>query len=255
MLKNKLRIIGIIAVCSTIYAVSNKDNVAMAATTVIDKTSITGNSSVSWPTTFYPYKKNDGTNIYDPFENYNPGTDIVSDTTNVNNVAGNLPSVYVTSDGTTLFFRLRLDSDPRNLTAGGFRSSAWLLDIAAATENIDQSNPNYGKYTHRVSIGIDGKSPSEDYVYITDYQGNYVYKLYKTVGTTGNQSVPGTRVTPTGDGTSSYFLDIQIPINLITDLEQNQLGLSDPINSSRAVKLYFGTSQAANLAVINKDYD
>jgi len=115
LLRKKIKIIGLVAICSVMYSTTNKDNIAMAAgggsVTVIDKTAET--SEIAWPTTFYPYNKIDGTSILDPYEKYNQGTDIVSDINNVNGVAGNLPSVYVASNETTLFIRLRLDSDPR----------------------------------------------------------------------------------------------------------------------------------------------
>ncbi|KOA21436.1 bacterial Ig-like domain (group 1) [Clostridium homopropionicum DSM 5847] len=263
MLRKKIKIMGLVAICSVIYGTTNKDNIAMAAgggsVTVIDKTTET--SEVPWPTTFYSYTKVDGTLILDPYEKYNSGTDIVSSNTNINGVAGMLPSVYVASDETTLFIRLRLDNDPRDASAGGFGSSAWLLDIAA--EELTQGNPNYGKYMHRVSIGIDGKDPAKDYVYITDAQGSYVYKLFQTTGAKGSQSVPGTRIVPAEGnsgfnsgtvGTGPCFLDIQVPISLVTQLEKNELKIASPIMGSTSVKLYFGTSQAANLAVINKDY-
>ncbi|MBK1810420.1 tandem-95 repeat protein [Clostridium sp. YIM B02505] len=251
MIRKKAKIIGIIALCLVLYSPVSK--VAKATTVITDKTTITNNQSAPWPTKFYPYSKKDGTFISDIYEAYNPGTDLVSSDVLTKGQAGSLPSVYVASDGTNIFFRFRIDASPLAPTAGGFDTSVWQLVIAA--EDINNGSSSYGKYVQRVTIGIDGKNPSDDYVYITDGAETNVYKIFKAIsnGTAGQQVVPGTRVVK-AEGTDPYFLDFQIPISLITDFEKNALGLASPITGNTPVKLYFGTTRAGSISTINKDW-
>ncbi|QAA34848.1 tandem-95 repeat protein [Clostridium manihotivorum] len=251
MIRRRGKIIGLIALCLVLYSPVSK--VAKATTVVTDKTSITNNQSVAWPSKFYPYSKKDGTYIYDLYEAYNPGTDLVSSDVLTKGQAGTLPSVYVASDGTNIFFRFRLDANPLAPTSGGFDTSVWQLVVAA--EDINNGSSSYGKFVQRVTIGIDGKNPSDDYVYITDGAETNVYKIFKAIsnGTAGQQVVPGTRIVK-AEGTEPYFLDFQIPISLITDFEKNALGMTSPITGDTPVKLYFGTTRAGSISTINKDW-
>lgn len=183
---------------------------------------------VEFPNNFAPYTDENGTPIFDPGGDEHPiDVDITS---GVDRGVGYLPSVYVTSDDNNFFVRYRLKGDPYD-RKGGFLSTVWLVQIA------DSNN------VHQATIGLNGKSPHEDYVYVANANGTTVNKIYVT-SSNGN-SVPGTNIT--SDDNGHYFLDFQVPISEITKV-------APEINGDSKVKLFFGSSRAANLSVINKEW-
>ncbi len=188
-------------------------------------------SAAEWPEIFTPYADDDGTPIYDPGADVNPID--VDFTSGVDRGIGNLPSVYYASDGDNFFARFRLKGDPYD-RKGGFLSSVWLVQIAAGGE-------------HKATIGLNGKSPHEDYVYVANADGTKIHSIYRTAEAQqdGKTVVPGTRITAAENG--HYFLDIQVPISEITEVVPE-------ITASTDVQLFFGSSKAANLSVINKEW-
>ncbi|WP_096203068.1 S-layer homology domain-containing protein [Bacillus sp. FJAT-45350] len=187
-----------------------------------------GDTPKPWPTVFTPYTTGDGKSILDPGADVNPiDVDITS---GVDRGVGNLPSMYVASDGSNFFVRLRLKGDPYD-RKGGFLSSVWLVKLAVGGE-------------HKATIGVNGKSPHYDYVYVADSSGGNVQPIYVTP-TQGGNSVPGTEITPDGNG--HYFLDFQVPIERINEI-------APEITKTTPVQVFFGTSKAANLSVINKEW-
>ena len=66
---------------------------------------------------------------------------------------GKLPSVFVAGDGDDAFFRVRLASDPRDPTLGGFDAATWLIQIATGRDDAV-----------RVVVGVDGRSDTADTV-------------------------------------------------------------------------------------------
>jgi hypothetical protein len=182
---------------------------------------------VSFPEIFSPYTYSDGSYIFDPGADENPiDVDITS---GVDRGVGDLASTYVASDGTNFFVRLRLKGDPSD-RKGGFLSSVWLVKVAAGGE-------------HKATIGLNGKSPHYDYVYVADASGKNVQPIYVTE-VQGGSTVPGTNVTAAENG--HYFLDFQVPINRVTAIAG--------ITVETPVQFFFGTSKAANLSVINKEW-
>ncbi|HWC13905.1 MAG TPA: Ig-like domain-containing protein, partial [Actinomycetota bacterium] len=163
------------------------------------------------------------------------------------------------NDGTNAMFRIRVLGDPSS-TAGGFQSGQW--QVALATKGVTGvtgcSVDGTETWCHALTIGIDGKSPSVDRVYLILPDGNRETNVYTTSGS----SVPGTQVTATGAG--DYFVDFQVPIADITaHMNGTQCGgtLCDGtttkygvITAATEVRAFYGTSAAANIAVINKDY-
>ncbi|WP_423800214.1 Ig-like domain-containing protein [Neobacillus sp. SAB-20_R2A] len=186
-----------------------------------------GDTPANWPEGFAPYTNSSGVPIFDPASDVHPiDVDITS---GVDRGIGNLPSMYVASDDTNFFVRLRLKGNPYD-RKGGFLSSVWFVKVAVNGEA-------------KATIGLDGKSPHTDYVYIANADGTNVQPIYKT--TADGSTVPGTRITPAENG--HYFLDFQVPISRITDMVPS-------ITASTPVQFFFGSSKAANLSVINKDW-
>lgn len=194
-------------------------------------TSNQGDTSSAWPSVWNPYRHTNGTTINDVNGDINPtDADIASGA--CSGCAGASPSVYYYADGTTAFFRLRLATDPGATNKGGIFGTAYLVQIAV-------------NGTVQAVVGVDGKDNSADYVYVTNAVGSSVIPIYTYPWTGGSA---GVRLTNTGDGTGQFFLDFQVPISHLTTVS------GGAITSNTAIQMFFGSSQAANLAVINKDY-
>jgi VCBS repeat-containing protein len=186
--------------------------------------------TVSWSNvSFVPYLNNDGTVIYDPANEPGISPDDVDFSSGYSKGSGDKPSFYVGSDGANLFFRMRLHGEPYD-RKGGFLSSVWLVDIAQ-------------NGVHKATVGLNGKSPHEDYIYVTNATGTVLNKINTTDSSGSN--VPGSRIVEAENG--EYFLDFQVPISRITEIAPS-------ITANSTVQFFFGTSKAANLSVINKDY-
>ncbi|ANF97148.1 hypothetical protein AR543_14825 [Paenibacillus bovis] len=182
----------------------------------------------SWPASFTPYADRQGNVFYDPANEPGISPDDVDFQSGVSKGSGDKPSFYAAGDGSNLFFRIRLLGDPSD-SKGGFLSSVWMVQV------LQNGVP-------RATIGLDGKSPHEDYIYVSNATGSVIHYINKT--DSSGSKVPGTRVTE--DTNADYFLDIQVPVSALTDIDSN-------IKSSSILQFNFATSKAANLAVINKD--
>lgn len=187
------------------------------------------NSPANWPAVFTPYTDSNGNPIFDPGGDVNPVD--VDITSGVNRGVGNLPSLYYASDEENFFIRMRLKGDPYD-RKGGFLSSVWLVKLA------DSSGEP------KATIGLNGKSPHVDYVYVANANGTDVTRIYETP-TSGGNLVPGTRIVSAENG--HYFLDFQVPISAVSSISGGAIQANTP------VKLLYGTSKAANLSVINKE--
>ena len=148
--------------------------------------------------------------------------------------SGTLNSVYFNSNGTNAFFRIRLAGDPRKASAGGFQSTTYMLQIAV-------------NGVARVAVGLDGKNPQRDFVYVANADGTAHTEVYATpFNNAGGEFSAGARGLPDGNG--QYFVDWQVPLSRITQRSGGAITAYTP------VQLFFGTSQSANLAVLNKDF-
>ena len=185
--------------------------------------------SLTWPAIFTPYTTSDGKSIFDKAGEAGISPIDVDITSGTDKGIGNLPSVYHASDADNFYVRLRLKGNPYD-RKGGFLSSVWMVHLAGSNGN------------HLATVGLNGKSPSIDYVYIANADGSNVRRIYETAN--GN-TVPGTRIVAAENG--QYFLDFQVPIAEIAAATSNAL------QAGSSVKLYFASSKAANLSVINKD--
>ena len=190
-----------------------------------------GDSAASWPVGWSAYRLSDGSTIRDVLDDENPdNADLSSGPCTGSGCQGPDPTVYYASDGTNAFFRIRIRTDPADATKGGLTGNAYLTQLAVGG-------------VVRAVVGVDGKSASVDDVYTATAPGTTVTQVYTYPFTSPSA---GMRVVPAGSG--QYFLDYQVPIARITTAS------GGAITSTTPIQMFFGSSAAANLATINKDY-
>jgi hypothetical protein len=146
---------------------------------------------------------------------------------------GPLPSVYMASDGTNVFFRFRVHHDPNDPAQGGFQSTTYVIQLAVG-----------GVKT--AAVGLNGKSASADYVYVSNADGSVVSQIY-TYPFTATPAPSSAGARTMADGSGFYWVDFQVPIARITQVAPS-------ITATTPLQLFYGSSQAANLSVINKDF-
>ena len=203
---------------------------ALATSSAIADDSPLGDQAGPWPTAWRAYLLADSSTVRDVIGDVGCGAgycDVSSGGT------GTSSSVYFTSDGTNVFFRLRMLADPRS-SAGGFHSTTWAVQIAVNGVAV-------------ATVGLDGKSPHRDFVYVANADGSSYTELYATPFTNGGGEFSAA-ARGVADGTGQWFLDWQVPLWRITQRS------GGAITGSTPVQLFFGTSQSANLAVLNKDF-
>ncbi|HTI28846.1 MAG TPA: hypothetical protein VL687_00595 [Methylomirabilota bacterium] len=190
-----------------------------------------GDHAAAWPTTWRAYLLTANKKVSDVIGDVGCGSgycDVSSGS------SGTLNSVYFNANGTTAFFRIRLAGDPRKASAGGFQSTTYMLQIAVGG-------------VARVAVGLDGKNPQRDFVYVANADGTAHTEVYATpFNNAGGEFSAGARGLPDGEG--QYFVDWQVPLSRITQRS------GGAVNGTTPVQLFFGTSQSANLAVLNKDF-
>ena len=190
-----------------------------------------GDHAAAWPSTWRAYLLTGSKKVSDVIGDVGCGSgycDVSS------GPSGTLNSVYFFSDGVTAFFRIRVAADPRKASAGGFLSTTYMLQIAVGG-------------VARVAVGLDGKNPQRDFVYVANADGTAHTEVYATpFNNAGGEFSAGARGLP--DGSGQYFVDWQVPLSRITQRS------GGAVTGSTPVQLFFGTSQSANLAVLNKDY-
>jgi len=190
-----------------------------------------GDTAVTWPTTWNGYRLDTGAYVQDVLGDENPdNADLSSGPCSGSGCTGGQPTVYYASDGTTAFFRVRLAVDPSDATKGGLTGNAYLTQIAVGG-------------VVKAVVGVDGKSASIDYVYTATAPGTTVTSVYEYPFTSPSA---GMRVVAAAGG--HWFLDYQVPIARITTASGGTITATTPI------QLYYGSSAAANLATINKDF-
>lgn len=177
---------------------------------------------------WYAYAFENGSLIYDPADESPASTDIIS-------VTGLHPSIFISSDGSNVFFRMRLRGDPRQPPR--YSSFYWIVEIAAEDTN--------GNFVHTATVGLQGGNPSN--IYIAPSYGNNLTNVYSNVTTLSTDFV---RVMPTNDGYSHYYLDFQVPIASINQVS-GQYG-NPIITGTTPVKFFYGTS--TNPVHIGKDF-
>jgi hypothetical protein len=198
---------------------------------VLATDSPSGDAAGAWPSAWRAYTLSSGTGVSDVIGDVGCGQgycDVSS------GPSGTLNSVYFVSDGVNVFFRIRLAGDPRKADAGGFQSTTYMLQIAV-------------NGVARVAVGLDGKNPQRDFTYVANADGTAYTEVYATpFDNAGGEFSAGARGLP--DGSGQYFVDWQVPLSRITQRSGGAITAYTP------VQLFFGTSQSANLAVLNKDF-
>jgi len=195
---------------------------------------------VAWPSSFTTYNNSTGNPISDA-----EGESGIGSIYDISAGGGGSTSVFLALSGGAAFFRVRVGGDPTDTSKGGFGNATWLVLIAT------EDSP--GVWTTKAVTGVDGKpvgslaAPDKVYVGnapgtgITDiYEFNTVAPAYDPMNAVGT----GARVVSAGGG--QYFIDWQVPVSSLTTVS------SGAVTSSTPVRLFFGSSAAANLATINK---
>jgi hypothetical protein len=204
---------------------------AGSTTVALASDSPNGDLARSWPSTWRMYLLSGGGQVHDVIGDVGCGSgycDVSS------GASGGRSSVYLASDGVNVFFRLRLKGDPTDSSHGGFGSTAYVIQIAV-------------NKVPRAAVGLNGKSAHRDFVYVSNADGTVYSEVFAfPFNSSGGEMSYGARGAP--DGTGHYLLDFQVPLSRITQRS------GGTITGSTPVQLFFGTSQSANLAVINKDY-
>ena len=184
-----------------------------------------GDVAVPWPATINEYTYDTGAIISDTQDN-NPGySDLWA------GASDDLSTVFFDSDGTNIFLRMRVRQDPDK--SGGLESTNYLVSIAVGG-------------VQAAVVGLNGKPASVDFVYTANADASIIREVYTTPFTNdGSGTSAGARWYAAPD--EGYFLDFQVPIAAIT-------AVAPSVTPSSPIQLFFGSSQAANLSVINKDY-
>ena len=197
-----------------------------------------------WPQVWHAYGRFDGVAFSDPIDQPagNSGLDLSSGT-----AAAPLPSVYAAADGTNLNIRFRLATSPGNgagwdTAKGGLTNYAFVVELAVAG-------------VHVATVGVDGNNSAADYVYVAPTSDRLVGSvLYtrtnpKVVSMWNGTTIPGAQVSNAGnpDAPAETFLDFTVPLS--------EIALMAPsVTASTPMQFNFGTSAAANLVTVNKDY-
>ncbi|MBT8213407.1 MAG: tandem-95 repeat protein, partial [Acidimicrobiia bacterium] len=185
-----------------------------------------GDVAVSWPVSWPEYTMADLSSIIDTADNNPASADIYGGS------ADDLPSTYFFADGANIFIRVRINADPYD-KKGGFASTNYLVALGVG-----------GVQT--AVIGVNGKPTKDDYVYVTNADGSTVREVYTTPFTNdGAGTSAGARIVTAPD--EGYFIDFQVPISAISAVVPS-------ITPTTPVQLFYGTSQANNLSVTNKDF-
>ncbi|HBV89024.1 MAG TPA: hypothetical protein DEF42_20830 [Desulfosporosinus sp.] len=211
-----------------------------AGTSVVDHTDL--HTPAPWPASFIPYTDTDGKVFSDKNGEISPTrADITSGPNLKGKQYGSQPSVYFQSDGTNLFFRMRIGKNPINKSK--FLNTHYLASIGTLTVRNNH-------WESALVVGFNGNA-NGSYVYTTK-NGNSIYKVYD-VTASGSVADPnqGARVVPVSDGTGQYFLDFQVPISELAEFEDTN---GNEFQGTTPIKLFYATSQANNLSVVNKDY-
>ncbi|MDQ3128814.1 MAG: hypothetical protein M3Q66_10245 [Chloroflexota bacterium] len=197
---------------------------------------------VAWPSSFTSYTTDTGTAISDVESETGVGP-----TYDISSGGGGASSVLLSLSAGAAFFRVRVGTNPIDTTKGGFDNATWLVLIAT------EDSP--GVWTTKAVTGVDGKpvgsAASPDRAYVGNAPGTGITDVYQFTKDAPafdplNAVGTGARVVAAGGG--QYFIDWQVPVSTLAAVSGNAVTASTP------VRLFFGSSAAANLATINKDY-
>lgn len=214
-------------------------------------------AAAGWPAVWTGYPHADGSMILDPAGDINTATlDLASGLAPPGGSAlatGNLTTVYAAADATSLFFRMRLAGSPGTQSPVG-----WDLSKCGITSSFYTTAVFVGS-VQKAAIGINSRTcsggGSEVYIAPTSaitvggntYDPTHEYTVSAWNATT--KTVAGAAVTSAGNAAApnEVFLDYSVPIDTLTMLVPG-------ITRSTALTFEYGSSAAANLTTINKDF-
>ena len=232
-----------------LVAVASQLLLVVSVSPVIAAVSPGGDVAAPWPTSWVAYNDSSNNPVMATDLDFNP-TDL-----DITSQGGTQPSVFMFWDGTNVFFRLRLETDPRVWsggapTKGGYDSGFWLANIATAADN-----------TTRVVAGMQGKDNSNDFTYVINALNTtgetHVYET--PFDSSGGVNSQGVRVvctdgaggvgvqTTTADCAGQVWLDWQVPWSRVIAVSGGTITANTP------VKVFMTSSAAATLNATNKD--
>jgi hypothetical protein len=185
-----------------------------------------GDNAAAWPSSWSPYLASDGTVYRDPDGDQSPGYADLS--SGAASGLGSLPSLYLASDGSNIFFRMRIHSNPVDASHGGFESMVYQIGIHIGS-------------VRQAVIGLNGKSSSVDQVYVANDDGSTILSIYEYPFTSPSAGARGL-----SDGSGYYFVDFQVPIARVTQVDAD-------VTASALTQLTISTATANNLVDPNKD--
>ena len=203
--------------------------------------------AAGWPSVFHAYGRFDGTTFNDPIDQ--PAGNAIADLSSgvTSTASGPLPSTYIAADGTDLLVRFRLKTTPGlgagwDTSKGGLTNNAYVVQLGV-------------NGTHVASVGLDGKTAAADYVYVAPVNDvtaggtTYTAANPRVVSTWNGTEIPGARLTnaATAGAPAETFLDFRVPLSDITLVAPS-------ITPTTPLQFFYGSSAAANLTTINKDF-
>ena len=221
--------------------------VAMLGLLVAVLLPMTNAAAAGWPSVFHAYGRFDGTTFNDPLDQ--PGGNSIADLSSgvTGTAAGPLPSTYVAADGTDLLVRFRLKETPGtgagwDTSKGGITGFAYVVQLAVGG-------------VHVASVGLDGKTSAADYVYVAPVSSTtvggvtYTSSTPRVVSTWNGTEIPGARLLSAGNpaAPAETFLDFRVPLSDIRLVAPS-------ITPTTPLQFFYGSSAAANLTTINKDF-
>jgi hypothetical protein len=167
-----------------------------------------------------------------------PGND---GSTNAREVVGDAahPALYIFSDGTSFFFRVRLDIDPQS-APGNLGPFGWGILI--------DSDGDYGKFDF--SLMVSGKNNEENIQYWKNNTpttggdptdaADVLLKSYANTFSGAGQNVRVVTAPSTFNGNADFFLDIAIPLADLLGAGNSNFSATTPLT------FWVGASSSAN---------
>ena len=214
-------------------------------------------AAAGWPSIWTGYPHADGSVIADPAGDINtPNLDLASGLPAPGGsglATGPLSTVFAAADASNLYFRIRLAASPGSQSPVG-----WDNTKCGLTQSFYMTAIFIGS-TERAAVGINSRTCSNggSEVYIapttavtiagTTYDPTHEYTI--SAWDSATKTVPGASITSTGNAAApnEVFLDYQVPFAKLSQLVP-------AITRTTSMSFEYGSSAAANLTTINKDF-
>lgn len=197
-----------------------------------------GESTVAWPARWSDYTHVDGTPVADVDDDVPSSLDLASGACPT--CAGPARSVAWASDGSNAFFRVRLATDITDHAGRDVPTDRFLVQIADRRGEV------------QAVVGVVG-TDLHPTVYVSDAAGDVVKDVHESAMSPRDRTPAGARVVAAADDSGQFLLEFHVPLSVIATVS------GDTVTDSTPVKLYYGSSAAADLttdgpAAITSDF-